>query len=355
MGLRRPGRRRRRDRAVERRADPLGPLDRRAARARQHRRAQAVGVVADRRRPDLGRDLHRGRAAAPACSTSSRTRPGEAAPIGDELVENPHVRRLNFTGSTGTGRKLAEAAGRQPQARRARARRLQPADRARRRRRRVRGQRDGLRRVPAPGPDLHVGAQDHRRARRSRTSSSRASSTKTNGLKAGDPNEHDTIIGPLINDGRARDGQAPRRRRREQRARRCSRAARPSAPATARRCSPTCPPDSEFAQHRDVRPGGGDRDRRQRRRGRRARQRIDLRALVRDHHAGRRPRASRSRGRSTRASSTSTTSPSATSRRCRSAASRTAASGRFGGTAVVDEFTELRWVTVQRGSHPFPF
>ena len=38
--------------------------------------------------------------------------PGEAVPIGDELVENPHVRRLNFTGSTGTGRKLAEAAGR---------------------------------------------------------------------------------------------------------------------------------------------------------------------------------------------------------------------------------------------------
>src|SRR5471032_314310 len=38
--------------------------------------------------------------------------PGEAAPIGDELVESPHVRRLNFTGSTATGRKLAEAAGR---------------------------------------------------------------------------------------------------------------------------------------------------------------------------------------------------------------------------------------------------
>jgi acyl-CoA reductase-like NAD-dependent aldehyde dehydrogenase len=29
--------------------------------------------------------------------------------------------------------------------------------------------------------------------------------------------------------------------------------------------------------------------------------------------------------------------------------------GRFGGTAVVDEFTELRWITVQSGSHPFPF
>jgi len=38
--------------------------------------------------------------------------PGEAQPIGDELIENPAVRRLNFTGSTSTGRKLAEAAGR---------------------------------------------------------------------------------------------------------------------------------------------------------------------------------------------------------------------------------------------------
>ena len=38
--------------------------------------------------------------------------PGEAGPIGDELVENPAVRRINFTGSTATAA-LAEAAGRQ--------------------------------------------------------------------------------------------------------------------------------------------------------------------------------------------------------------------------------------------------
>src|SRR5215218_331726 len=38
--------------------------------------------------------------------------PGEAGPIGEELVEHPAVRRINFTGSTATGRKLAEAAGR---------------------------------------------------------------------------------------------------------------------------------------------------------------------------------------------------------------------------------------------------
>jgi acyl-CoA reductase-like NAD-dependent aldehyde dehydrogenase len=38
--------------------------------------------------------------------------PGGAAAIADEFVESPHVRRINFTGSTTTGRKLAEAAGR---------------------------------------------------------------------------------------------------------------------------------------------------------------------------------------------------------------------------------------------------
>src|SRR5215471_5518609 len=38
--------------------------------------------------------------------------PGGAGPIGDELVAHPAVRRINFTGSTATGRRLAEAAGR---------------------------------------------------------------------------------------------------------------------------------------------------------------------------------------------------------------------------------------------------
>ena len=36
----------------------------------------------------------------------------DAQAVGDELVSNPAVRRINFTGSTATGRKLAEAAGR---------------------------------------------------------------------------------------------------------------------------------------------------------------------------------------------------------------------------------------------------
>jgi acyl-CoA reductase-like NAD-dependent aldehyde dehydrogenase len=38
--------------------------------------------------------------------------PGEASLVGDELITHPLVRRLSFTGSTVTGRRLAEAAGR---------------------------------------------------------------------------------------------------------------------------------------------------------------------------------------------------------------------------------------------------
>ena len=37
---------------------------------------------------------------------------GEGSNIGDEFAENPRVRRINFTGSSGVGRKIAETAGR---------------------------------------------------------------------------------------------------------------------------------------------------------------------------------------------------------------------------------------------------
>jgi acyl-CoA reductase-like NAD-dependent aldehyde dehydrogenase len=38
--------------------------------------------------------------------------PGRSGEVGDELIENPAVRRINFTGSTAVGRQLAEKAGR---------------------------------------------------------------------------------------------------------------------------------------------------------------------------------------------------------------------------------------------------
>src|SRR5439155_10015870 len=124
--------------------------------------------------------------------------PGEAGPIGDELVENPHVRRLNFTGSTATGRKLAEAAGRQ-------LKRivlelgghnplivLADADL------------DYAVDAAAFGAFLHQG-QICMSARRIIVERPIAEefiarlSEKTSALKSGDPKEQDTIIGPLIN------------------------------------------------------------------------------------------------------------------------------------------------------------
>ena len=125
--------------------------------------------------------------------------PGEAGPIGDELVENPHVRRLNFTGSTATGRKLAEAAGRNLK--------------------RVVLELGGYNPLivlddddldyavdaAAFGAFLHQG-QICMSARRIIVQRGIADAfterlaAKTKGLKAGDPKQPDTIIGPLISE-----------------------------------------------------------------------------------------------------------------------------------------------------------
>jgi acyl-CoA reductase-like NAD-dependent aldehyde dehydrogenase len=124
--------------------------------------------------------------------------PGEAGPIGDELVENPKVRRINFTGSTATGRRIAEAAGRH-------LKRvvlelggqnplivLDDADL------------DYAVDAAAFGAFLHQG-QICMSARRIIVERPIADAfvekltAKTAGLKLGDPKEMDTIIGPLIN------------------------------------------------------------------------------------------------------------------------------------------------------------
>ena len=67
---------------------------------------------------------------------------------------------------------------------------------------------------------------------------------KTAGLKVGDPKEHDTIIGPLINDQALSTVAARVAGRRRPRARRCSSAARRTGPATSRRSSTDVPADS---------------------------------------------------------------------------------------------------------------
>jgi acyl-CoA reductase-like NAD-dependent aldehyde dehydrogenase len=125
--------------------------------------------------------------------------PGDAGEIGDEFVENPAVRRINFTGSTATGRKLAEAAGRNLK--------------------RVVLELGGYNPLivlrdadlgyavdaAAFGAFLHQG-QICMSARRIVVERPIADefvqrlAEKTSGLKAGDPKEPDTIIGPLINE-----------------------------------------------------------------------------------------------------------------------------------------------------------
>ncbi|HSC73321.1 MAG TPA: aldehyde dehydrogenase family protein [Gaiellaceae bacterium] len=125
--------------------------------------------------------------------------PGAAGEIGDELVENPAVRRINFTGSTAVGRKLAEAAGRNLK--------------------RVVLELGGYNplivladadlefavNASAFGAYLHQGqiCMSARRIVVERPIAeefTRKLAEKTRSLKAGDPKEQDTIIGPLINE-----------------------------------------------------------------------------------------------------------------------------------------------------------
>src|SRR5918998_486826 len=125
--------------------------------------------------------------------------PGEAAAIGDELVENPAVRRINFTGSTATGRKLAEAAGRQLKRVVLELGGYNPLI--------VLGDADVEYAVNASafGSYLHQGqiCMSTRRIIVERSIAdefSRRLAEKTQALKSGDPKEPDTIIGPLINE-----------------------------------------------------------------------------------------------------------------------------------------------------------
>ena len=124
--------------------------------------------------------------------------PGAAAPIGDELVENPAVRRINFTGSTNTGRRLAEAAGRQLKRVLLELGGSNPlivlAD----------ADLDFAVNAAAFGAYLHQGqiCMSTRRIIVERPIAEEFTArlaAKAAGLATGDPREHATIIGPLIN------------------------------------------------------------------------------------------------------------------------------------------------------------
>ena len=278
--------------------------------------------------------------------------PGEAGPIGDELVENPAVRRINFTGSTETGRRLAEAAGRQLK--------------------RVVLELGGSNplivladadleyavNASAFGAFLHQGqiCMSARRIiveRPIADSFVRQLAEKTKTLRTGDPKEPSTVIGPLINDHALQTVKA-----------RVDDAVAGGAKVLAGGAADgTCyqatlvsdvPEGSDLARLETFGPVAtieivesaeqavaranatsyglssgiitSDPDR-----GVALAQQIEAGIVhVNDQPVGDEPQMP-------------------------FGGVKDSGFGRFGGQAVVDEFTELRWITVQSGTHPFPF
>ena len=278
--------------------------------------------------------------------------PGAAGPIGEVLTSHPAVRRINFTGSTRTGRLLAEAAGRNLK--------------------RVVLELGGYNpllvladadleyavNATAFGAFLHQGqiCMSARRVIVERPIAdefARRLAEKARGLKAGSPSEPDTIIGPLIN----ADALATVKRRVDEAVAKGARvlaggeAVGPCFQATV---VADVPEDSELAREETFGPVlavdvVGTADEAVERanatsyglsagiitsdpdRGFALAQRLETGIVhVNDQPVGDEPQMP-------------------------FGGVKDSGWGRFGGQAVVDEFTELRWITVQSGTHPFPF
>jgi acyl-CoA reductase-like NAD-dependent aldehyde dehydrogenase len=278
--------------------------------------------------------------------------PGEAAGIGDELVENPAVRRINFTGSTATGRKLAEAAGRQLK--------------------RVVLELGGYNpliiladadleyavNATAFGAFMHQG-QICMSARKiiverpiaDEFTNRLAEKTKT--LKTGNPSEHDTIIGPLINES-ALDLVRSRVEEAVQKGAKLLAGGEAIGACYQATLLTDVPEDSDFAKHETFGPVTAievvenadeavDRANatsyglssgiitQNADRGLELAQRIEAGIVhINDQTVADEPQMP-------------------------FGGVKDSGFGRFGGSAVIAEFTELRWVTVTSGSHPFPF
>jgi len=278
--------------------------------------------------------------------------PGEAQAVGDELIENPHVRRLNFTGSTGTGRRLAEAAGRQLKRVVLELGGYNPlivlAD----------ADLDYAVDASAFGAFLHQG-QICMSARRIIVERSIADefvarlADKTSGLKAGDPSEHDTIIGPLITP----EALAMVQGRVEEAVRAGARVLAGGAaegPCFQATLLADVPPDSVFATEETFGPVAaievvGSAEEAVARANATA---YGLASGIITSDAERGLELARAIDAGIVHVNDQ---PIADEPQMPFGGVKDSGFGRFGGTAAVDEFTETRWITVQRGPHPFPF
>ncbi|HET9114881.1 MAG TPA: aldehyde dehydrogenase family protein [Gaiellaceae bacterium] len=278
--------------------------------------------------------------------------PGAAQPIGDELVSSPAVRRLNFTGSTATGRKLAEAAGRNLKRIVLELGGYNPLV--------VLADADVEYAVNAAtfGSFLHQGqiCMSARRIVVERPIADEFTDqlvAKAKTLKAGDPKEMDTVIGPLINEdalalvkGRVEDAVA--------KGAKVLAGGEALGPCYAATVLADVPENAEFAQAETFGPV------------------VAVEVVDSADQAIERANAT-SFGLSSGIITTDPDRGLALARKLDAGivhvndqpvgdepqmpfgGVKDSGFGRFGGQAVVDEFTELRWITVQSGSHPFPF
>ena len=277
---------------------------------------------------------------------------GDGSRIGDEFSENPRVRRINFTGSSDTGRRIAEAAGRN-------LKRvvlelgghnpllvLRDADL------------DYAVNAAAFGAYLHQGqiCMSTRRiiveAPIAEEFSGRLAA-KVSGLKAGDPGEMDTIIGPLINQ-EAFDTVSTRVRDAVREGARLLAGGTSTGLVYAATLVADVPETSDLARHETFGP-------------------VAAIEVVKDEDAGVDRANASSYGLSAGIITSDPDKGLALADRIEAGiihvndqtvgdepqmpfgGVKDSGWGRFGGTAAIDEFTELKWITVQSGSHPYPF
>jgi aldehyde dehydrogenase (NAD+) len=278
--------------------------------------------------------------------------PGEAGPMGDEFLENPHVRRVSFTGSTATGRMLAEKAGRQ-------LKRIVLE---------LGGQNPLLVLDDADldyavdaacfGAFLHQG-QICMSTRRILVDRSLADEfvdrlvTKTASLKTGNPAEPDTIIGPLIDHDAA---DLVRRRLDEavQRGARVLVGGEIDGNMVQATLVTDVPDDTELGREETFAPIATittvDGVEEAVRRANDTRYGLTAGIITSDHDRGVALARRLEAGIVHVNDQTVHDEP-----QMPFGGMKDSGWGRFGGLAAMDEFTELRWITVQAGARPFPF
>jgi acyl-CoA reductase-like NAD-dependent aldehyde dehydrogenase len=279
-------------------------------------------------------------------------RAGEAAGIGDELISDPRVRRINFTGSTNTGRRIAEAAGRHLK--------------------RVVLELGGYNplivlddadleyavNASAFGAYLHQGqiCMSARRIIVERPIADEFTerlAAKTAGLKLGDPNEHDTIIGPLIN---AAALDTVKRRVDDAVARGARVLAGGQAVGSCFQATliTDVPADSELAQNETFGPVAAlevvDSAEEAARRANDTAYGLAAGILTSDPDRGLALAEQIQSG-----IIHINDQPVHDEPQMPFGGVKDSGWGRFGGTFAMDEFTEMRWITVQSGTRPFPF